>query len=216
VLDFFRIQNFSNASEEEVKFFFELHFDLCMAAKKLAKQYEGKADRASQAVLSVLYKENTSHPVSMEEQLAEIRGADPDIIIKALTQAESAVDKLNAHMKIERDAKLRTLLMDFISEHSLKEAQEILASFKCERFGQCLKLSPKDFSSLIRKLKGNEEPAVSVSTFYDLLVEFRASWYKHPMWSTVFCADPACAFCGARADFLIRVDAALEKGVPNG
>jgi hypothetical protein len=57
-LDFFHIENFSNASEEEVMFFFGLHFELCMAAKKSARELNGKADRAYQAVMAVLYKEN--------------------------------------------------------------------------------------------------------------------------------------------------------------
>ena len=58
ILDLFHIENFSNASEEEVTFFFELHFDLCTAAGKLARESNGGADRAYQAVLSALYKES--------------------------------------------------------------------------------------------------------------------------------------------------------------
>lgn len=60
VLDLFQIENFSNASEEEVMFFLGLHFDLCIAAKKLARGLGGKSDRAYKAVLSVLSKENAS------------------------------------------------------------------------------------------------------------------------------------------------------------
>ena len=58
VLDLFHIENFSNASEEEVMFFLGLHFDLCIAAKKLARELGAKSDRAYKAVLSALFKEN--------------------------------------------------------------------------------------------------------------------------------------------------------------
>lgn len=58
VLDLFQIENFSNASEEEVIFLFSLYSDLCTAAKNLAKELDGKADRAYQAVLVTLCKEN--------------------------------------------------------------------------------------------------------------------------------------------------------------
>jgi hypothetical protein len=59
VLELFHIENFSNVSEEEAVFLFRLHFDLCTAAKKLARESSGKADRAYQAVLAVLCRENT-------------------------------------------------------------------------------------------------------------------------------------------------------------
>ena len=58
VLDFFHIENFSNASEEEVMFFFGLHFQICAQAKLLAREFGGRSDRAYQAVLSALSKEN--------------------------------------------------------------------------------------------------------------------------------------------------------------
>lgn len=58
VLDFFHTENFLNASEEEVMFFFGLHFEICAQAKLLAMEIEGKSDRAYRAVLSALYRES--------------------------------------------------------------------------------------------------------------------------------------------------------------
>ena len=58
VLDLFHIENFSNASEEEVMFLFSLYSVLCIEAKKLARDLNGEADRVYQALLSVLCKES--------------------------------------------------------------------------------------------------------------------------------------------------------------
>lgn len=144
--------------------------------------------------------------VKLSEQISELQGGDSSIVAKALESAR-------AHVDAERNAKLRAILMNFIIERSLEEAREILASFKCEHFSQALKLSSTNFSLLIRKLKGSGEDVIPASTPYDLLAEFRASWSRHTTWRIQGCADPECIFCGARADFLIRVDAALEKGI---
>ena len=147
----------------------------------------------------------------LSEQIDELRGGDSNGVVKSLV---SMVLQIRAHMNAGRDAKLRAILMDFIIEHSLEEAREILAAFKCEHFTQALKLNSVDFSLLIRKLKGREDPVVPALTPYDLLAELRVCWAKHPVWNG--CTDPECIFCGAKADFLIRVDAALEKGKSNG
>jgi hypothetical protein len=52
VLEFFHIRNFSNASEDEAMFFLQLHFKLLANAKILAREGEGKCDRAYTALLN--------------------------------------------------------------------------------------------------------------------------------------------------------------------
>lgn len=52
VLRLFQIENFSNASEEETMFFFHLFFGWTATAKKLARDANGKCDRALQALVS--------------------------------------------------------------------------------------------------------------------------------------------------------------------
>jgi hypothetical protein len=54
VLDFFHVSNFSNASEEEAIFFHSLFFHLCAKAKVLAREADGKCDRAYEAILSAI------------------------------------------------------------------------------------------------------------------------------------------------------------------
>ena len=149
----------------------------------------------------------------VSQQIDELRGADSNIVVDSLIRT---VDQLTPHLKAERLTKLRALLMDFIIVHTLAEAREILASFQCEHLSQALKLSPVNFSLLIRKLKGSEEGGVPALTPYALLTEFRISWSKHATYTLSDCGDPECIFCGERSDFLMRVDAALEKGAPNG
>ena len=149
----------------------------------------------------------------LSKQMSELQGADPDAVVKALTPMESAVKKLNDSMRAERESRLRAIMTSFITDHSLEEASQILAAFKCDRLAQCLKLSPVDFSLLVGKLLGREEPEVSISTPYSLLAEFRMCWANHRGWSVVLgkCGNPECVFCGAKGDFLIRVDAALDQ-----
>ena len=147
VLDLFHIENFSNPSEEEIVFLFSLYSDLCSAAKKLARELDGKADRAYQAVLVTLCKEN-----DITQQPAELQGADPDAMIKSLTSMNCVVGRSEV-IETQRRIKLRSTLMDFIFEHSVEEAREILASFKCERLKQAVRLSSTDFNSLLATLE---------------------------------------------------------------
>jgi hypothetical protein len=54
VLSFFHVDNFANASEDEATFFFSLHFCLHANAKVLARDAQGKCDRACKAVLTAM------------------------------------------------------------------------------------------------------------------------------------------------------------------
>lgn len=54
VLEFFHISNLSNASEDEAIYFNSLFFHLCAKAKVLARESDGKCDRAYQAILSAI------------------------------------------------------------------------------------------------------------------------------------------------------------------
>lgn len=86
VLDFFHIENFSNASEEEVMFFFGLHFQVCAQAKLLAREFEGKSDRAYRAGLSALSRESPAYPhrpLVIRQPLLHRRGNDAIEVVSA-------------------------------------------------------------------------------------------------------------------------------------
>lgn len=54
VLEFFHVENFSNASEEESIFFFNLFSGIYANAKILQRDADGKCDRATQALVTAL------------------------------------------------------------------------------------------------------------------------------------------------------------------
>jgi hypothetical protein len=53
---FFHVENFENASEEEVMFLAKLHFNMHANVKMLAREAGGKADRVAQAVISTMIR----------------------------------------------------------------------------------------------------------------------------------------------------------------
>ncbi len=57
VLEFFHMDNFSNASEEEAMFLHALHFKLLANAKILACEAEGRCDRAYRELISAMVPE---------------------------------------------------------------------------------------------------------------------------------------------------------------
>lgn len=63
VLRLFHVENFSNASEDEIMFFFHLFSEWTGAAKRLARDANGKCDRALQAVVTAIESSmNHSNP----------------------------------------------------------------------------------------------------------------------------------------------------------
>jgi hypothetical protein len=54
VLAFFHVSNFSNASDDEAMFFYNLFFQFCASAKVLTRKARGTADRALNALVNSL------------------------------------------------------------------------------------------------------------------------------------------------------------------
>lgn len=83
VLDLFHIKNFSNASEEELMFLFGLHFSLCTAAKKLARELDGKADHHR------LLEQAQKRFAELKTAIAEDNSGEPLIRIALLVVCNS-------------------------------------------------------------------------------------------------------------------------------
>lgn len=54
ILEVFHVKNFSNASDKEAMFFFNLWFRLWANAKTLTKDADGECDRAAQAFIAAM------------------------------------------------------------------------------------------------------------------------------------------------------------------
>ncbi len=56
ILDFFHVENFSNASDEEFMYFGSLYCKVLFGAKSLARESGSSCDRAHQAIMASMAK----------------------------------------------------------------------------------------------------------------------------------------------------------------